>query len=135
MIESTTKKEVANRETRELDIPRRQNEVVVRPPVDIYENSEGITLHLDMPGVSRDNLTVQADRDSLLVEGSAQIEMPEGMEALYADLRSTRYRRSFALSRDIATDKIDAAIKDGVVTIRIPKREEDRPRRIEIRAE
>jgi HSP20 family molecular chaperone IbpA len=60
--------------------------------------------------------------------------MPEGMEALYADVRSTRYQRSFALSSELETNEIDASIKDGVLRVRIPKRAEVRPRKIEVRA-
>ena len=114
---------------------QRESEVVLRPPVDIYEDANGITLMADMPGVSRDRLTIEVDKDMLLVEGEARIEMSEGMEALYADVRSTRYRRSFTLSGELETDQIDASLKDGVLSVRIPKRAEVRPRKIEVRAE
>jgi HSP20 family protein len=69
------------------------------------------------------------------IEGDARIDMPEGMEALYADVRTPRYRRSFTLSGELETGQIDASLKDGVLTVRIPKRAEVRPRRIEVRAE
>ena len=59
--------------------------------------------------------------------------MPEGMEAIHADVRSTRYQRSFALSSELDGSKIDATLKDGVLTLRIPKREELQPRKIEVR--
>jgi HSP20 family molecular chaperone IbpA len=68
-----------------------------------------------------------------VVEGNAEISMPEGMEALYAEVYSTLYRRSFTLSSELETDKIDANLKDGVLTVRIPKRAELRPRKIDIR--
>jgi HSP20 family protein len=55
------------------------------------------------------------------------------MEPLYADVRSTRYRRSFALSNELDSDKIDANLKDGVLTVRIPERAEMQPRKIEVR--
>jgi HSP20 family protein len=113
----------------------REPDVVLRPPVDIHEDAEGITLTADMPGVSRDRLTIEVDKDMLLVEGDARIDMPEGMEALYADVRSTRYRRSFTLSGELETGQIDASLKDGVLSVRIPKRAEVRPRRIEVRTE
>jgi len=109
-------------------------QIALRPPVDIYEDAEGITLLADMPGVSKDRLNVQVDQDTLLVEGEAQLAMPESMEALHADVRSTHYRRGFTLSRELTTDKIDANLKDGVLTIRIPKHEAVRPRKIEVRS-
>ncbi len=61
--------------------------------------------------------------------------MPEGMTALYADVRSTIYRRSFVLSDELESDKTEASLKDGVLTVRIPKRAELRPRRIQVRVE
>jgi HSP20 family protein len=72
-------------------------------------------------------------RNSLLIEGEAAIEVPAGMEALYADVQSTKFRRSFLLSGELATDAIEADLKDGVLTLRIPKRAEFRPRKIEVR--
>jgi HSP20 family molecular chaperone IbpA len=109
-------------------------EAVLRPLVDIFENADGITLVADMPGVSKTRLQLRVERDSLVIEGDAQLDMPEGMEALYADVRSTRYRRSFALSNELDTEHIEGNLKDGVLTVRIPKRAERRPRRIEVRA-
>jgi HSP20 family protein len=113
----------------------REPDVVLRPPVDIYEDAEGITLMADMPGVSRERLNIEVDKDRLLIEGDARIDMPEGMEALYADVRTPRYRRSFTLSGELETGAIDASLKDGVLSVHIPKRAEVRPRRIEVRAE
>ena len=129
----TEKKDVAKQRSSEVQERGRKPEMLLRPSVDIYEDAEGITLQADMPGVSRDRLNIEVDSDTLLVEGTAQIDMPEGMEALYADMRSTHYRRSFALSRELETGKIDASLKDGVLSLRIPKRAELRPRKIEVR--
>jgi HSP20 family molecular chaperone IbpA len=126
------KTEVTSRESSQADRGR-ERAATLRPPVNIFENAEGITLEADMPGVSKDRLRLQVDKDSLLIEGEVQVTMPEGMEALYADVRATRYSRSFALSRELDTDNIDARLKDGVLTLRIPKRAEVRPRKVEVR--
>jgi HSP20 family protein len=106
----------------------------MRPPVDIFEDSTGITVQADMPGVSKDRLDIHVDNDTLSIEGRTEIPMPEGMEALHADVRSTRYQRSFTLSSELEGDKVEASLKDGVLTLRIPKREEHKPRKIEVRA-
>ena len=125
------KKDVTTRKTG--DVQQQEPETVLRPPVDIFEDSEGITLEADMPGVNAERLNLHVENDSLIVEGEASIDMPEGMEALYADVNATRYRRSFALSSELDTDEIDASLKDGVLRVRIPKRAEVRPRKIEVR--
>ena len=136
MAESTTEsRNVKQAEATGVQQREREPDLVLRPPVDIYEDADGITLMADMPGVSRDRLTIEVDKDMLMIEGDARIDMPEGMEALYADVRSTRYRRSFTLSGELETGQLDASLKDGVLSVRIPKRAEVRPRRIEVRAE
>jgi len=129
----TENKDLTLRKQGELEARTRDAEFANRPAVDIFENAEGITLQLDMPGVSRDRLNVQADKNSLTVEGNAQLETPTGMEAVYADVRATLYRRSFALSSELDAEKIDASLQDGVLTLRIPKRAELKPRRIAVR--
>lgn len=109
-------------------------EVVLRPAVDIYEDSAGITVIADLPGVSHDRLDVQVDGNALTIEGQAVIDMPEGMEALYADVNATRFRRSFTLSNELEVDKINAEMHDGELTLYLPKRAEVQPRKIEITA-
>jgi HSP20 family molecular chaperone IbpA len=108
-------------------------ERAMTPAVNIFEDGEGISMLADIPGVSRDRLNIQVDSDSLTVEGKAEIPMPEGMEAVYADVRSTLYRRSFSLSSELDVERIDASLKDGLLTVRIPKREKFKPRKIEVR--
>ena len=109
-------------------------EAPIRPPVDIWEDQDGITLCADMPGVSKDRLNLRVDGNNLIIEGQVQLELAEDAEALYADVRSSLYRRSFSLSGELETGKIEANLKDGVLTVHIPKRAELRPRKIEVQA-
>jgi HSP20 family protein len=129
-----SKSEVAQRQSENGAAQQRtaSTENVIRPPVDVFEDADGITLQADMPGVSRERLNLRVDGNSLLIEGNVELELGQGIEALYADVRANCYRRSFALSRELETEKIDASLKDGVLTVRIPKRAEVRPRRIEV---
>jgi HSP20 family molecular chaperone IbpA len=108
------------------------DEPAVRPAVDIFEDKTGITLRADMPGVSRDTLDVRVDRDTLTIEGQAELGTPNDMEALYADIQSDRYRTSFTLSGELDSDNIEANLAHGVLTLRIHKRAEHRPRKIEV---
>ena len=107
---------------------------VLRPAADIFEHDQGITLLLDMPGVSKDRLSIQSDRNTLVIEGEVEIAMPQDTESLHADVRSTHYRRSFSLSGEqLDTEAIDASLNKGVLRIDVPKRAEVRPRRIEVK--
>jgi HSP20 family molecular chaperone IbpA len=104
------------------------------PPVDIFEDDDAVTLIADVPGMSNDRLRVAIDHEVLTLEGEADIEMPDGIEAVLVDTPHARYRRTFTLSGDLDTGEVSAVLKDGVVTVRIPKRAEAKPRRIEVKA-
>jgi len=106
----------------------------VLPAVDVYEDDAGITLLADMPGVARDQLELKVEGDALLIEGGVRALTPEGLEAVYAEVRVPRYRRTFTLSRELDSARIDASLKDGVLTLRIPKQAHAQPRRIEVQA-
>lgn len=116
-----------------VDRPERDTPFVV-PPVDVYEDESGITLLADLPGVSRDRLGVRVDGDTLVVEATASAPQPEGMQLIHGEANCPNYRRQFTLSRELDTARIDASLKDGVLKLTIPKLEEARPRRIEVRA-
>jgi len=124
-------KEMKTREGSEMQ-PQSEQDVVLRPAVDIYEDGKEITVRADMPGVSRDRLQVQVDGNNLAIEGQAAIDMPEGMESLHADVRTTQFHRSFALSNELDTGNINAEMSDGVLTLHLPKRAELQPRKIEV---
>ena len=103
------------------------------PPVDIVESEVGITLLADMPGVSRDRLGVKVDGEQLVIEGAAEVKVPENLELLHGEIRNPYFRRTFTLSRELDPTKIEAILKDGVLRLHIPKAEEARPRRIEVK--
>jgi HSP20 family molecular chaperone IbpA len=105
------------------------------PAVDILENEAGITLRADLPGVSRDSLSIRVDGETLTIEGQVNLGAAQGLEPVYAEIRTAQYKRSFVLSRDLDTSKIDATMKNGVLTLSVPKVEQAKPRRIAVRVE
>lgn len=108
-------------------------EPALLPAVDVVEDSGGITLYADLPGVTKDKLTLQLEADSLTIEGEVDIETPQGMESSHAEVRLPRYRRTFTLSRELDSEKATAELKNGVLKLRIPKAEHAQPRKIEVR--
>ena len=106
----------------------------VVPPVDVFENDNAITLLADLPGVTREQLHVRVDGDSLLLEATAATAGPENMQLVYGEAQCPAYRRQFTLSRELDTSRIEAQLRDGVLRLTIPKAEEARPRRIDVRA-
>lgn len=102
------------------------------PRVDVLEDKGGITLLADLPGVPREQLELKVDGDTLVIDAKVRQETPEGLEAVYAELQLPRYRRAFTLSGDLDTGRIEANLKDGVLRLRIPKKEHAQPRRIAV---
>jgi HSP20 family molecular chaperone IbpA len=106
----------------------------VLPAIDVFEDASGITVLADMPGVPKEQLELKVEGEALLIEGGVQPRTPDGLEAIYAEVRAPRYRRSFTLSRELDTARIEAVLKDGVLRLRIPKQAHAQPRRIEVAA-
>jgi HSP20 family molecular chaperone IbpA len=128
----TEKTELMHKDNTELQPVRSRTGSTMLPAVDIFEDESGISLHADMPGISKERLNVSVEGNVLSIEGDAKLPMPEGMEALHADIRATHYHRTFTLGSEMDTEKVDASLKNGVLTLRIPKKEELKPRKIEV---
>ena len=102
------------------------------PPVDVIEDDSGITLYADLPGVPKDRLSVQADGETLIIDGEMALEMPKDLEATHVEVNLPRYRRVFSLSKELDPGKLSAELKQGVLKLRIQKAERAKPRRIEV---
>jgi HSP20 family molecular chaperone IbpA len=110
-----------------------RSEAALLPPVDVIEDSTGITLRADLPGVPKDKLKLQVESGTLTIEGDVSIPMRESMEATYVEVDVPRFRRAFTLSKELDTAKVSADLKHGVLTLRIPKAEHAQPRRIDVK--
>ena len=126
---------MSNMETRNLEKreTREAPATPLVPAVDIVEDREGITLRADLPGVPKEKLAIGVDGDSLSIEGTVALGETAALRPLYAEVRVAQYKRTFVLSRDLDTERIDAALANGVLTLRIPKREQAKPRRIAVK--
>jgi HSP20 family molecular chaperone IbpA len=108
-------------------------DTVLLPPVDVVEDAGGITLYADMPGVDKTNINVRVEGDALTIEGTLDLAMPEGMAAHHTEVTSPRYRRVLTLSQELDRDKASAEMNQGVLKLRIPKAQQAKPRRIEVK--
>ena len=107
-------------------------EPALLPPVDVIEDSTGITLYADLPGVPKDRLQLRVEGDQLAIEAETVLAVPQGMEATHAEVGLSRYRRSFTLSKELDADKVSAELAQGVLLVRIPKAEHAQPRRVTV---
>jgi HSP20 family molecular chaperone IbpA len=126
-------KEIVKEESQRME-KRTNSYKSVSPHVDIFEDNHGITLIADLPGVSSEDLDLQIDNEILSIEGAVELPRPQCAGEGYAGLHTTRYLRSFSLSKELDGNQVEATLKDGVLALHIPKRQECQPRKIEIRS-
>jgi HSP20 family protein len=103
------------------------------PTTDIFETDEALTMLLEMPGVDRENIEISVENGVLTVEGKINFSKYEGLQPVYSEYNVGPFRRSFRISSRIDQDKIKAEMESGVITLVLPKAEEAKPRRIEIK--
>lgn len=109
------------------------SDAALNPPVDVVEDAGGITVFADLPGVSRDKLDLQIEADTLTIEAETALKVPEGLQSSHTEVGLARFRRVFTLSKELDTEKVSAQLANGVLTLRIPKSERAKPRRIEVK--
>jgi len=130
-----SKQELQVQQKRELEkkeeatIPAR----VFLPTADIYETKDALNVVLEMPGVEKSSVDVRVEDGVLKVEGRLDFSKYQGLQPLYTEYNVGHYSRSFRLSNTIDQNKIGAELKDGVLSLVLPKVEEAKPRTIQVR--
>jgi HSP20 family protein len=103
------------------------------PPVDVMEDSTGITLYADLPGVPKENLKLQVEADTLTIEAESALAAPEGLQSSHTEVGLGRFHRVFSLSKELDTENVTAELSHGVLKLRIPKAAHAQPRRINVK--
>ena len=103
----------------------------VVPLVDIYENDEEILLRTDMPGVEKKDVTINIDNGKLALGGIRKFESKGS--AQWEEFGNVEYQRTFSVPQTIDVNKIIAELKNGVLSLHLPKSEAAKPRQIEIK--
>jgi HSP20 family protein len=100
------------------------------PAVDIFESTDGLTVLADLPGVDKNDLTIEVKNDVLTLEGRSQDPSPGA--SLYKEFELVNFFRQFQISDSIDPGKISAELKHGVLQIHLPKAEAAKPRKIDV---
>jgi len=128
-----TEKTIVSRQENEMAEARektRDEECYTRPPVDIYETEEDLVVITDLPGVSQKDLQVNVDRNILTIQAHPSHKIYS--QTMDREFQFVNFFRQFSLSDRIDQSKIRAELKHGVLTLRLPKAEEVKPRSISV---
>ncbi len=103
------------------------------PAVDIFETADSIVMKAELPGVSRDNIDIQVQDNTLMLKGERKFER-EVKEENYLRIERSygAFQRAFTLPTVVQRDKIKATFKDGVLEVTMPKAEEAKPKQVKI---
>ena len=104
------------------------------PAVDVTEDKDAYVLRAELPGVAKENLSVEVKENRLVLSGhkEAKAEKEEG-RTRYAEASYGEFSRVFELPRNVRAEAIEAEYKDGVLALRIPKVEETKPKAVVIK--
>ena len=102
------------------------------PVTDIFETDQALILTLELPGVAKDRVEVRVENDVLTIEARIDFAPYETLRPVYTEYNIGNYTRTFQLSSKIEQDGISAALKDGVMTLILPKAEKAKPRKIKV---
>jgi HSP20 family protein len=127
-------KDLEKRGSSEVRTPEDRGERFIRPRTSIHEYEENVKIMIDMPGVSKDHLDINFNRGELTVIGRRDSWEKDAMKAVYCERFDGSFRRVFALDSSLDPGKIDAKLDNGVLQLTIPKRESEKPRKIEIKS-
>ena len=102
------------------------------PLVDIYENDDEILLHAEMPGVKKEDISVNIDNGSLTLSGLRTIARDGAND--WEEFGDVEFQRAFSVPQTIDVNKVQAELKDGILALHLPKSEAAKPRMVEIKA-
>lgn len=111
------------------------SEPIFTPLVDILESDTGLTLVADMPGVSPDNLSIDLADRVLTIMGRVEKDADDNFKTLSTEYGVGDFYRQFTISEVIDQDQISASLKNGVLTLELPKIAPAQPRKISVQAE
>jgi HSP20 family molecular chaperone IbpA len=122
---------VPARSDKEQPVATREPTRYLTPAVDIYETDNGLNVVADIPGVSKEDLNIKVEEGILTIQGRTSLSRRSNPTS--EEYMLYNYFRQFELSDDVEHEHIDAVLKNGVLTLNLPKAERAKPRRIEVK--
>lgn len=111
-----------------------RNGLMWAPPVDVIENTDELVVRAELPGMKREDINVSVEGNTLVLSGERNYELDEDKDNVHRVERSYgAFRRMLALPSTVDPDQVEASYRDGVLEIHLAKREEARPRLVEVK--
>ena len=134
MTEELRKTDTQKQEIVEEDQAERTRETrLFVPRVDIYESKDDINLIADIPGADQDSIEITLEKNILTIEARVVTEKPVDFSLTYAEYGIGDFKRKFTLSNEIDKDRINAVVKDGVLSLKMPKAGPAKAQKIEVK--
>lgn len=125
---------VAQQSSKELNWDEAlKKEIWIAPFVNLYETNDEFVLSVSMPGVSKDNIKIKVENDSIIIMGRKSYSQYLDQNFLLKEFDFGNYFRRFRIADTVDVTKVDAEYKDGILNITLPKHERVKPRNINIR--
>ncbi len=122
-----------NHDNKTASIAKKQSNVItLQPKADIYESEDGATLYVDLPGVSKESLDLDVDKNVLTIKGKINLETVKNLNPANIDIQAEQFNRRFTLGEELDCSKIEATLEQGELKVFIPKLERHKPRKIEV---
>ncbi|MGD9410467.1 MAG: Hsp20/alpha crystallin family protein [Desulfobacterales bacterium] len=104
-----------------------------RPPVDIYETADGIVLKIELPGINKEDVSVEVKDNVLTLKGERLLDPKIKDDQYYRKERNFgKFNRSFSLQEPVKPDLIKASLKNGVLTLEVPRPEEEKSKQVTV---
>jgi HSP20 family protein len=110
-------------------------EYVLVPPVDIYESENEFVIKAEMPGVNKDGVNITLDNNELEINGKINGNLPDEKNLKYSEFNLYNYHRTFNVGDTIDRNALIAGLDNGILTLTLPKKEEVKPKKIEVKVE
>jgi len=118
----------------EVQVERTRPRRIYTPAVDILETDDHIEIYADMPGVDESSVDLTLEKNVLTIYGKVEADIPENLRLAVSEYGIGDYQRQFVLSNEVERDRIEAVVKNGVLSIQLPKAPSAKTRKIAVRA-
>jgi HSP20 family protein len=119
--------------TNRLDWLREEMEPAFLPPLNVWEEGEILKVEVEIPGVKLEDVDVAFEKGELTIKGEKKVAIQESVTLHRRERLAGSFRRTLTVPWEIKTDEVSAELKDGILTVTLPKAEAAKPRKVAVK--